>query len=68
MNPELSPVEKSYYYQTLYDCLEAIAIVLNDITGDKDVEPFMVETFGEPAHRPPIRLSPAHRAFVREEF
>jgi hypothetical protein len=42
--------------------------VLDDITGEKDVEPFVVETFGEPAHRPPIRLSPAHRQFVRDEF
>lgn len=32
------------------------------------MEPFKVETFGEPAHRPPIRLSPAHRKFVRDEF
>lgn len=68
VNPELSPEDKSHYYQTLYDCLEAIAIVLDDITGEKDVEPFVVETFGDPAHRPPIRLSPAHRKFVRDEF
>ena len=45
-----------------------MAIVLEDITGEKDVEPFVVETFGEPAHRPPIRLPPAHRKFVRDEF
>ena len=68
VNPSLSPLDQSYYFQTLHDCLDAIAIVLEDITGDKDVEPFVVETFGEPAHRPPIRLPPAHRKFVREEF
>lgn len=68
VNPELSPEDKSYYYQALYDCLDAIAIVLDDITGEKDVDPFVVETFGDPAHRPPIRLSPTHRKFVRDEF
>ena len=45
VNPELSSQDKSYYYQTLYDCLEAIAIVLDDITGDKDVEPVRIEPY-----------------------
>jgi len=68
VNPALSPPDQACYFQTLHDCLESIAITLDDITGEKNVEPFVVETFGEPAHRPPIRLSPAHRKFVREEF
>jgi hypothetical protein len=68
VNPTLTKQDQSYYFQVLHDCVHAIAIVLEDIVGEKDVEPFKVETFGEPAHRPPIRLSAPHRQFVRDEF
>jgi hypothetical protein len=67
VNSKLKPEERGLYYQVLHDNIDAIAIHLEDIKGEKDVQPFKVETFGEPSYRQPIRLPPAHMKFVREE-
>lgn len=32
------------------------------------MQPFKVETFGDPSYRQPIRLAPAHMKFVRDEI
>ena len=68
VNTKLAKDVKGLYYQVLHDNLDAIAILLSDIVGEKDVEPFEVHTFGDPCYKAPIRLSPAHAKFVREEF
>ena len=68
VNTKLAKDVKGLYYQVLHDNLDAIAILLSDIVGEKDVEPFEVHTFGDPCYKAPIRLSPAHAQFVRDEF
>ena len=68
VNKKLTAAEQGLYFQVLHDHLGAVAITLGDIVGEKDVEPFQVHTFGDPCYKPPIRLSPAHAKFVRDEF
>ena len=68
VNKKLTREEQGLYFQVLHDHLGAVAITLGDIVGEKDVEPFHVHTFGDPCYKPPIRLSPAHAKFVRDEF
>jgi hypothetical protein len=68
VNMKLSRKVRGLYYQVLHDNLGAIAILLSDIVGEKDIDPFEVHTFGDPCYKAPIRLSPAHAKFVRDEF
>lgn len=60
MNKQLPPSDRAPYYQAIYDHLDAFALDLQDLRQPADVAPFEIHTFGPPAHRPPIRLSPAH--------
>lgn len=51
VNSKIEPAHRGLYFQVLYDNLDGIAIVLEDIKGEKDVQPFKVETFGDPSYR-----------------
>lgn len=41
---------------------------LDDIKEPAHVKPFAISTFGNPSYRQPLRLSPAHATFVRDEI
>lgn len=45
-----------------------MALDVADLAVPADVAPFEIHTFGPPVSRPPIRVSPAHSQFMREEL
>lgn len=51
VNTKLEHRAQGLYHQVLHDNLSAIAILLEDIVGEKDVQPFRVETFGDPSYK-----------------
>ena len=52
----------------MHDNIHAFALDLADLHTPADVPPFEIHTFGPPAARTPIRTSPAHAKFMREEI
>ena len=67
VNPALPPATQGLYYQAVYDHIHAFATSLANLATPAHVRPFQIHTFGPPACRPPIRASPAHAAFIRQE-
>lgn len=68
VNRELPPAARAPYYQALHDHIEAVALDVADLAQPADVAPFEINTFGPPVSRPPIRVSPAHSKFMRDEL
>ena len=68
VNPDLPPHHRAPYYQAIHDHLDAFALDLEDLRHPATVAPFEIHTFGPPAARPPIRASPAHAKFMRDEI
>jgi hypothetical protein len=63
------PVEiQQRYFRLLFRYTHLLATDLSDIAEPARVPHFEVRTFGEPAFTAPIRLSPAHAAFLRQEI
>ena len=52
----------------LYRHASALAISLACLQTPAKVPAMAIRTFGQPVHRPPIRLPPAHRDFMRKEL
>ena len=72
-NPELvstklPPAARARYFAVLYRYAHLLAMTLEDLSSPAQVEPMVVRTFGQPVTRPPIRLPPKYRDFLRTEL
>ena len=68
VNPALPAGVRALYWQVLHDRVGAFALDLADLREPARTAPCTITTFGPPAARPPMRLSPAHSEFVDQEL
>ncbi len=65
VNSDLAPSDRALYYQVVHDYIQIFALGLTDIAQPAKTPPFQIETFGPPAHKPPIRCSLPHAKVLR---
>ena len=68
VNPDLAPADAAHYFQALHDHIEVIALDLSDLEEPAHTPPFQIHTFGAPAYKPPVRCSPTHAQYMRDEI
>ena len=68
VNQKLAPEDAWHYYQVLHDHVEVIALDMADLAQPAHTPPFQIHTFGPPSYKPPIRCSPTHAQYMREEI
>ena len=48
--------------------MDIFGLTLADLQKPANTPPFEIHTFGPPAHKPPIRCSPTHAQYMRDEY
>jgi hypothetical protein len=68
VNTKLAKADAQHYFQVIHDHVEIFALDLGDLEKPANTPAFKIQTFGPPAHKPPIRCSPTHAQHMREEI
>ena len=67
VNPSLGAGDAAHYYQAIHDHVDVFGLTMADLREPAHSPPFEIHTFGPPAHKPPIRCSPTHAQYMRDE-